>query len=111
MKILSVQANARKKSFSVRTRRGEYQFPYAKLPLTPTVEDPVAEAFPDPELEPRSRGVPVLRRVPRHGPLGDFDRWEVYIRDSLIETTISRDVLLLTRIDKPVLLRRTPGHC
>jgi predicted AAA+ superfamily ATPase len=37
---------------------------------------------------------------------GDFDRWSRYIRDSLIETTISRDVLLLTRVDKPALLRR-----
>ena len=26
--------------------------------------------------------------------------------DSLIETTIARDVLLLTRVDKPALLRR-----
>ena len=34
------------------------------------------------------------------------DRWSRYIRDSLIETTISRDVLLLSRVDKPVLLRR-----
>ncbi|TVQ21308.1 MAG: ATP-binding protein [Spirochaetaceae bacterium] len=34
------------------------------------------------------------------------DRWRCYISDSLIETTISRDVLLLTRIDKPALLRR-----
>lgn len=33
-------------------------------------------------------------------------RWSRYIRDSLIETTISRDVLLLSRVDKPVLLRR-----
>ena len=29
-----------------------------------------------------------------------------YIADALIETTISRDVLLLTRMDKPALLRR-----
>jgi predicted AAA+ superfamily ATPase len=29
-----------------------------------------------------------------------------YVKDSLIETTISRDVLLLTRVDKPILLRR-----
>ncbi|MEX2608573.1 MAG: ATP-binding protein [Gemmatimonadota bacterium] len=36
----------------------------------------------------------------------DHDRWASYIRDSLIETTISRDVLLLTRVDKPALLRR-----
>ena len=33
-------------------------------------------------------------------------RWTRYILDSLIETTISRDVLLLTRVDKPALLRR-----
>lgn len=34
------------------------------------------------------------------------DRWARYIRESLIETTLARDVLLLTRIDKPALLRR-----
>ena len=33
-------------------------------------------------------------------------RWASYIRDSLIEPTISRDVLLMTRVDKPALLRR-----
>ncbi len=35
-----------------------------------------------------------------------FDRWLRYICDSLIETTISRDVLLMTRVNKPALLRR-----
>lgn len=34
------------------------------------------------------------------------ERWRRYISDSLIETSISRDVLLLTRVDKPALLRR-----
>ena len=33
-------------------------------------------------------------------------RWSRYIRDSLVETTIARDVLLLSRVDKPALLRR-----
>lgn len=33
-------------------------------------------------------------------------RWMRYIRDSLIEPIISRDVLLLSRVDKPALLRR-----
>ncbi len=33
-------------------------------------------------------------------------RWVRYIVDALIETTISRDVLLLSRVDKPALLRR-----
>lgn len=44
---------------------------------------------------------------PGAAPLIDEpDRWSRYIRDSLIETTISRDVLLLTRVDKPALMRR-----
>ncbi len=34
------------------------------------------------------------------------ERWASYIRDSLIEPTISRDILLMTRVDKPALLRR-----
>ncbi|OFW07654.1 MAG: AAA family ATPase [Acidobacteria bacterium RIFCSPLOWO2_02_FULL_68_18] len=33
-------------------------------------------------------------------------RWRRYLLDSLIETTIARDVLLMTRVDKPALLRR-----
>jgi hypothetical protein len=38
--------------------------------------------------------------------IGDPGRWLRYVQDSLIETTISRDVLLMTRVDKPALLRR-----
>ncbi len=34
-------------------------------------------------------------------------RWQRYIIDSLIETTISRDILLLKRVDKPALLRQS----
>ena len=34
------------------------------------------------------------------------DRWARYVRDSLIEPILSRDVLLLSRVDKPALLRR-----
>lgn len=34
------------------------------------------------------------------------ERWRRYVADSLIETSVSRDVLLLTRVDKPSLLRR-----
>jgi predicted AAA+ superfamily ATPase len=38
--------------------------------------------------------------------IGDPARWMRYINDSLIETSLSRDVLVLSRIDKPALLRR-----
>jgi hypothetical protein len=41
--------------------------------------------------------------------IGEPQRWSGYIRDSLIETTVSRGILLLNRIDKPALLRRLFG--
>jgi uncharacterized protein len=36
----------------------------------------------------------------------DPQRWRRYVLDSLVETTLSRDILLMQRIDKPALLRR-----
>jgi len=36
----------------------------------------------------------------------DPSRWGHYINESLIETTISRDILLMTQVNKPALLRR-----
>jgi predicted AAA+ superfamily ATPase len=39
------------------------------------------------------------------GLINDEIRWKKYIRDSLIETSISKDILMLTRIDKPALLK------
>ncbi|HXH18558.1 MAG TPA: ATP-binding protein [Chitinophagales bacterium] len=36
----------------------------------------------------------------------DEPRWKDYIVHSLIETSISRDVLMLTRVDKPALMKR-----
>ena len=38
--------------------------------------------------------------------IDDESRWKQYILDSLIEATISKDVLSLSRIDKPALLRQ-----
>lgn len=36
----------------------------------------------------------------------DEQRWRNYIKDALIETSISKDILMLTRVDKPALLKR-----
>ncbi len=38
--------------------------------------------------------------------IDDEDRWKKYVHDSLIETSISKDILMLTRVDKPALMRR-----
>jgi len=44
---------------------------------------------------------------PGAAPLvADPSRWRRYVLDALVETTIARDVLLMTRVDKPALLRR-----
>ena len=37
--------------------------------------------------------------------IGDEPRWASFVLDSIVETTVSRDLLLLTRVDKPALLR------
>ncbi len=39
------------------------------------------------------------------GLVTDERRWAAYVLDSIVETTISRDLLLMTRVDKPALLR------
>lgn len=38
--------------------------------------------------------------------INDEERWKSYIKDSLIEASISKDILMLTRVDKPALLKR-----
>jgi predicted AAA+ superfamily ATPase len=38
--------------------------------------------------------------------ISNEERWKNYIKDSLIETSISKDILMLTRVDKPALLKR-----
>jgi hypothetical protein len=40
------------------------------------------------------------------GIMDDEVRWKQYISDSIIETSISKDILMLTRVEKPALLRR-----
>jgi predicted AAA+ superfamily ATPase len=40
------------------------------------------------------------------GLIEDEDRWKNYINNSLIETSVSKDILMLTRVDKPALLKR-----
>jgi hypothetical protein len=51
MKIQSVRANNRRKAFEVRTSKGEYSFPYAKLaPCPGRGPNRVREVYPDPEV-------------------------------------------------------------
>lgn len=38
--------------------------------------------------------------------VNDEERWKNYVSQSLIETSISKDILMLTRVDKPALMRQ-----
>lgn len=38
--------------------------------------------------------------------IGDFERWVTYVRGALIEPNIERDVVSMTRVDKPALLKQ-----
>lgn len=38
--------------------------------------------------------------------INDEERWKTYVQESLIETSISKDILMLTRVDKPALMKR-----
>ncbi len=40
------------------------------------------------------------------GLVEDEDRWKNYIKNSLIESSISKDILMLTQVNKPALLKR-----
>ena len=50
MKITSVTANNRKRAFEVKTRRGEWRFPYSRAEPEPTTSDPLVQLYIDPEL-------------------------------------------------------------
>jgi predicted AAA+ superfamily ATPase len=38
--------------------------------------------------------------------MNDEQRWRQYVSQSIIESVLSRDILMMTRVDKPALLRR-----
>jgi len=50
VKITTVTANNRKRAFEVKTRRGQWLFPYSKAEPEPTASDPLVELYIDPEL-------------------------------------------------------------
>jgi len=40
------------------------------------------------------------------GLINEEERWKNYVSNALIETSISKDILMLTRVDKPALMKR-----
>ena len=50
MKIRSVKHNNRKKAFEIKTANRTLQFPYSKLEIQPSGDDPIDRVYVDKEL-------------------------------------------------------------
>ncbi len=106
MRITSVTANNRKRAFEVRTRRGEWLFPYGKAEPTPSASDPLVEVFVDPELG--REGFTYLLASGAEGSVHidhvlDYNEEPGYMRDLLLHNLT---VQALERIETSALSRR-----
>ncbi|MGD8977982.1 MAG: helix-turn-helix transcriptional regulator [Gammaproteobacteria bacterium] len=87
MKIRTVKANNHKKAFEVKTWRHEYDFPYARLEIKPSKDDPIEHLYVDEEI-----GKEAFTYVLRSGWEGtvhidhvlEYNQDPTYMRDSLL---------------------------
>jgi len=87
MKIRSVAHNNRKKAFEVRTSTRSFVYPYAKADPQPTVDDPIARVFVDPELS--REGFTYVLESGQEGTVHieqvfEYNRDPHYLRDLLL---------------------------
>lgn len=106
MKITSVTANNRKRAFEVKTRRGQWPFPYSKAEPAPTPSDPLVELYIDPELG--REGFTYLLASGAEGSVHidhvlDYNEEPGYMRDLLL---YSLTVEALERIEASPLSKR-----
>ena len=87
MKIRSVAWNNRAKMFEVETSGGRLPFDYAKADPCPTEEDPIVEAYADPDIG--REGFTYILRSGREGTIHieqvlEYNRDPGYLRDLLL---------------------------
>ena len=106
MRITSVTANNRKRAFEVRTRLGDWLFPYSRAEPSPTASDPLVRVFIDPELG--REGFTYLLASGAEGSVHidhvlDYNEEPGYMRDLLLHNLT---VQALERIETSALSRR-----
>jgi predicted XRE-type DNA-binding protein len=106
VRITAVTANNRRRAFEVRTRRGEWLFPYGKAEPAPTSADPLVELYIDPELG--REGFTYLLASGVEGSVHidhvlDYNEEPGYMRDLLLHNLT---VQALERIETSPLSRR-----
>ena len=87
MKIRSVKRNNRKKAFELKTSSRTLQFPYSKLDLKPSGDDPIDRAYVDKELA--SEGFSYVLRSGKSGTVHidqvlEYNQDPAYLRDAIL---------------------------
>ncbi len=111
MTIASLVVNNHRKAFVLKTKKGDYPLPFSRLPVPPTRENPVRDAYVDPECAHQA-----FRYVLADGsedivPLDaalDYNRDPDYMRDLLLHnlTCKALDALEQTPLSKREITRR-----
>jgi hypothetical protein len=111
MKIRSVKANVRRKLFEVTASGQRLVFPFARLELPPTPEDPLVKVFVDKEIG--SEGFTYVLRSGREGTVHVEDVLEYnqdpdYLRDVLLYglTLEAQNRIAATSLAKREIIRR-----
>lgn len=87
MKIRGVKANNRRKAFEVATPTKRLMFPFTRLEVQPTLDDPIAQVFVDKELG--SEGFSYVLQSGREGTVHieevlEYNQDPDYLRDLLL---------------------------
>jgi hypothetical protein len=111
MKIRTVRANHRRKAFEVRAGAKRLVFPFAKLDLQPSVDDPIVRVFVDRELG--GEGFTYVLRSGREGSVHvddvlEYNRDPDYVRELLLYrlTLEAQKRVAATQLAKRELIRR-----
>lgn len=106
MKIRSVKLNNRKKAFEIRLSNKTLPFPYSKLELQPSADDPIASVYVDKELG--SEGFTYVLKSGKDGTIHidqvlEYNQDPWFLRDELLyKLTIEAQ----KRLEKSALSKR-----
>ena len=111
MKIRSVTTNNRRKAFELTAAKKRLLFPFAKLEVAPTADDPVAKVYVDPELA--GEGFTYILRSGREGTVHiehvlEYNQDPDHLRDLLLYrlTLEAQKRMALTSLAKREIIRR-----
>ena len=111
MKIRTVKANNRRKAFEVSAAKKRLVFPFARLEVQPSTDDPITRVFVDQELG--SEGFTYVLQSGREGTVHiedvlEYNQYPDYLRDLLLYrlTLEAQRRVALTPLARREIIRR-----